>query len=211
MIPKRFIRIWVGSKKIPARHEQWWQEFQEIHPGWKFTTLRDGSEEEFLSDDLLNIYYDGESGAARSNVLRLGALHELGGVYIDTDVMPVRPLDPLLEDPRPFIGFATTNSLQNAVIASPPKHPAMKYLLDSLPEWYWNRLGQSQEVFRSGPQFTSAFWMDRIDVRRLEKDVFYPCRRIAMEKFILCAFSNPKTYAAHYGAATWWKTKKEKR
>jgi hypothetical protein len=44
MIPKRFIRIWVGPKKMPGMFEDWWKEFQTIHPDYEFVTIRNESD-----------------------------------------------------------------------------------------------------------------------------------------------------------------------
>ena len=41
VIPKQFIRIWLGPKKIPDLFEKWWLGFQDIHPDYDFVTITD--------------------------------------------------------------------------------------------------------------------------------------------------------------------------
>lgn len=205
LVPRRFIRIWLGDKKIPAKFQRWWEEFQQMHRGWKFVTIGNNREEEFVPDFLLKYYYEcaALNPAAASDVLRYCVLYEMGGVYLDTDMMPVRSFEPLMDEPGPFIGYQSAKAFATGVIGCPKHHPAMKHLMDGLPAWYEAHRGQSQ-VYTVGPQLATAMWRDRDDVRKLEPDAFYPCQRVAIDKFIITAFANKKAYAAHYVTGSWW-------
>ena len=70
MIPKRFIRIWLGDNPIPELFEQWWDEFKVIHPDWEFVTITsfDGFE---ISDEIKEILPTIDSYAGLSDILRL--------------------------------------------------------------------------------------------------------------------------------------------
>lgn len=64
-----------------------------------------------------------------ANVSRYWLLHEYGGVWVDCDVMPVRPFDDLVSD-RPF--FASLNgNLEGAFIGGPARHPVFARLVDA--------------------------------------------------------------------------------
>ena len=127
MIPKRFIRIWLGQKKIPDLFEKWWDEFKILHPDYEFVTLTD-DEHPPIPEHLNKIYSLVNSYAGRSDILRLVALYEIGGIYIDTDVMPLKTFDKLIESEKPFIGQRSKKSFEIAVIGSPRKHQAVQDL-----------------------------------------------------------------------------------
>ena len=173
MISRRFIRIWLGPKPIPELFETWWRGFQELHPGWEFVTIRDAEEPDFITSELEAIYHDADTYAGRSDVLRLLVLHQLGGVYVDTDVMPLRSFEPLLAESTPFAAQRSKKSFESAVIGCPAEHPAMTLALFILPKWYWAHQGHAASV-RTGPAFLSHAWFGRPDVRHLPPRTFYP-------------------------------------
>ena len=75
-IPKQFIRIWLGPKKIPDIFEEWWREFKKIHPKYNFITITDNTKIK-LPKILKKIYYKVDSYAGRSDILRIIALYKL--------------------------------------------------------------------------------------------------------------------------------------
>lgn len=172
LIPKRFIRVWLGKAQMPDLFQKWWEDFQIMHPDYAFLTLTDG-DADLVPPSLRELYEDCDSQASRSDVLRYVALYQHGGIYVDTDIMPLRKFDDLLSEPRPFAGRRSSVSFENAVIGCPAKHPAMADLLECLPDWYEQRVGRSASV-RTGPAFLSHAWFGRSDVRHLPPSAFYP-------------------------------------
>ena len=172
MIPKRFIRIWLGPKEIPELFQDWWKQFKDIHPDYEFITIDDNHNFK-IPDYLLKIYNEVGSYAGRSDVLRYIVLHQLGGVYVDTDVMPIKRFDHLLDSDKPFIAQRSSKSFEIAVIGSPAKHKALEDLFISLPAWYQNHLENSASV-QTGPAFVSSVWFGRNDITHLPNTTFYP-------------------------------------
>jgi len=170
-IPRRLFRVWLGPKRIAPIYEGWWKEFQDMHPRWDCVTLRDDSVERLLpSGSELRALFNGQATwAGRSDILRVAALDADGGVYVDHDCLPLRPLDPLLGDPRPFAGKRSGKSLNNSVIGSPANHPAVRALLTRFPSWRWGE----QSVDPRGPLLLTETWWNRDDVRLLPIEAFY--------------------------------------
>ncbi|MCD5485417.1 glycosyltransferase, partial [Lactobacillus delbrueckii] len=56
------------------------------------------------------------------------ALYEMGGIYLDTDVMVLKDFAGLLND-RAFIGFENNDYLSAAIIAAEKGHPFMADIL----------------------------------------------------------------------------------
>lgn len=93
-IPKRFFRVWLGPNEIPVLFEGWWAAFKAMHPGYEFQTIGDDAANRLLYPELDGVYRDCKTYAGRADVIRYCVIARLGGVYIDTDVMPLRPFDP---------------------------------------------------------------------------------------------------------------------
>jgi len=172
-IPKRFIRAWiVGSKPIPDQFEEWWEELKVMHPDYEFVTLRDWSMLE-VSPDIQEILGLVNSYAGVSDIVRILALYQIGGIYVDTDVMPIKSFDPLLEDGRPFLAHRSSKSFESAIMGSPKGHPAFKDLIDALPEWFGEHLENAASV-QTGPGFVSSVLFGRSDILHLPIKTFYP-------------------------------------
>jgi mannosyltransferase OCH1-like enzyme len=206
IIPKQFIRIWLGPKLLPPLFEEWWAGFKTIHPDFDFITLTDDTEIE-LPPALEAIYYSVDTYAGRSDILRLLALYELGGIYIDTDMMPLKSLEPLLSD-KPFIGQRSSKSFATGVIGCPAKHPAMRELINSLPTWYLDHKDHTASV-QTGPAFVSSVWFGRSDVNHLPITTFYPYngfmapKRDERMRIFQDKQFPPEMLAAHFGNHMW--------
>ncbi len=151
MIPRILHRIWLGDCAMPAEYEAYWQRFIRMNPGWSFCTWRDGAAGEIpwlLNDrefDLATSY------AQKADIARYEILMSLGGVYVDCDVEPLRPLEPLLEAGA-FIGLEDGEYVCNAVIGAEPQHPFIRALVARLPEAF-GRWIEGPINRQTGPMF----------------------------------------------------------
>lgn len=207
-IPFRILRVWLGRDPIPRLFEGWWDDFRRLHPTYDCRTVRDVQAEALMPASLADVYADCDTQAGRSDVARIVALQAFGGVYVDVDVMPLRPLDDLLSDGRPFACKRSSRSFESAVFGGPAGHTAFRALVDALPEWYAQHAGRSASV-RTGPGFLSSVWFGRLDVRHLPSHCFYPfngfmapSRDEKLKMFLERKF-HPKMYAAHFSNHRW--------
>lgn len=208
MIPKRFIRIWIGNTEIPQQFEIWWEEFKKLHPDYEFMTLTDFSSIP-PHIEIGKIIPQIGTCAGISDVLRLLALYHFGGIYVDTDIMPIKNFDPLLEDGKPFLAKRSGKSFESAVIGSPSNHPAFKLLLDKLPEWFYEHKNSAASV-QTGPTFVSSVLFGREDITHLPIKTFYPYNGFMAPKKNekIKMFSNKNNfpeemYAAHFSNHQW--------
>lgn len=103
-----------------------------------------------------------------SNLVRLEALWVHGGVYIDSDVSFVRPLDPLLRHGC-FLGFESKGLLGMAVIGAVPGHPAIRAALNVMMAHV--RAGGPRST---APNVLTPVFANRSDVTLLPEPAFYP-------------------------------------
>ena len=207
MIPKRFIRVWLGGP-IPAIFDEWWDQFKALHPDWDFVTIGEKEAVTTLPIELREIWSNCSCYAAQSDLARLVAVARLGGIYVDTDFMPLRAFDKLLDDPRPFAGLRSSKSFANGLFASPANHPVILETIKRFPIWYKAHQGKSASV-QTGPAQFSEVWFGRKDVRHLPPIMFYPYngfmspnREERIKIFKRKEFP-PEMFAAHFGNHRW--------
>lgn len=207
-IPKRFIRIWLGQKPIPSLFEKWWQEFKELHPDYDFVTISDSTKIE-LPKKLEKIYNAGLTYAGQSDILRLVALHNIGGIYVDVDIMPLKSFNPLLESSKTFIGLRSSKSFESAVIGGCKEDQTFKDVLNALPEWFQIHQHNSCSV-RTGPTFVSSVWFGKENINHLPIKYFYPFngfgapkRDIKLKMFSDKSNFPTEMYAAHFSNHRW--------
>lgn len=219
MIPKRFIRIWpggCGSSEIPPLFEEWWKMFMNIHPDYEFITIRDYDHLN-ISDELLFLIERTKSCAGISDILRLVSVYELGGIFVDTDVMPIRSFDPLLKYEHPFLAKRSSKSFETAIIGSPQHHPAIRDVLEALPN-YWKKHHDRYASVQTGPAFVSSVLFGRNDVVHLPMTTFYPyngwgppSREEKLKIFENINNFPPEMFAAHFSNNSWGVNKNRKK
>ena len=118
---------WFGSpvpSAVSARLDRW----QKLHPSW---TIRQWNESNI--DVSVCAYAQAclhrRDWAYLSDYVRLQVLAKEGGVYLDTDVELLKPLD-IFIDGSFHIGYMHNCALGTAVMISPPKHPLVSRLID---------------------------------------------------------------------------------
>ena len=103
MIPKTIHYCWFGGKPLPKLALRCIKSWKKFCPDY---TIKEWNEKNF--DVHYNEYakqaYEAKKWAFVSDVARLYIIYTEGGIYLDTDVEIIRPLDPLLTD-HMFAGF----------------------------------------------------------------------------------------------------------
>lgn len=109
-VPRKIWQGWIGDKPMPAREAKWCAEMRAMNPTW---------EHHVFGNEILQTYFDdpyvkalqhfGKPQAFIVDRIRMLLLRDHGGVWIDADAQPVRPLDtlnPLWDGPATFVaGF----------------------------------------------------------------------------------------------------------
>jgi GT2 family glycosyltransferase len=163
----------VLHRTVPAavdpQAEAWWEDFATLHPGWELKTWRDPLD---AADFPLTAHLHPRcaSGAQKAGLVRLELLVTHGGVYVDSDVQPVRPLDALTHLPA-FAAWEDERVVPDAVMGAAPQHPAFRQMLARAVRLI--ELG-SQDAWETGPGGTTEMLPGRDDVLLLPPGSFYP-------------------------------------
>lgn len=176
--------------------EAWWCDFQALHPGWEFRTWRDPIDPDAFP--LTAPHWNKvKHGAQLADLVRLEALWNQGGVYVDQDMQPFRPLDALL----PLSAFAAWEDdkrVPNAVLGAVPGHPAIRECIDLAVQ----RLDEDMDVATAtGPGLLTLVLPWRADVLLLPPGSFYP---VHYRQARMLRRFNPGTAPWAFAAHHWW-------
>ena len=131
-IPKRLHQIWLGGKPMPKRWAAFRKRLQGLHPSWEYRLWTDRDLPELFARDTFHVsehWNRFPNYGFQSDLMRLMILWQYGGVYLDTDCEPLRPLDGLQEASDAFIGATFSPQpmpevlVENAVIGAAAGHP----------------------------------------------------------------------------------------
>lgn len=130
MIPKIIHYCWFGNNSLPLRLEQCINSWKEFMPEWN---VRCWNEQTFdvNASPWTKEAYDAGKYAFVSDYVRLKALYEVGGIYLDTDVKLIKDLTPIAKEYDAFMGFETNDKLTSAIIGVVPNHPLIKCFFES--------------------------------------------------------------------------------
>jgi mannosyltransferase OCH1-like enzyme len=109
MIPNLIHQLWTGEKDRYV--DAWSSKLKALHPGWDFKVWSEGEGNTLVADgvtikssrpdvlDEISKMFSGKNAFRyRSSFWRVELLKQFGGVYLDSDVQVLRPLDAVLKD-----------------------------------------------------------------------------------------------------------------
>jgi mannosyltransferase OCH1-like enzyme len=179
-----------------------WRRLGRMHRGWTLRTWSEPSPVDF--PETFPLLEACRSAAQRADILRLELLWRHGGIYVDTDCEPVRPLDPLL-GLGCFFGSEDGVHLTNSVIGATPGHPAIRAYLDAVLTQGRVHLDLPPNE-ATGPVFATEVLAGRDDVVVLPPAAFYPEPFVAStqrRRLSRRRLAGPDTYLIHRWAHSW--------
>lgn len=182
-IPRLTHRIWWGSP-LPDEFAAYGRQLVTLHPSWNHLLWTDPDDLPLLVNQHLfefaeRIYPD-DALRFRADVARYELLWHFGGIYLDTDVEPLAPLDGLLHhevvmayepdshtlDGRPALGMA--------VIGARRRHPFIARCINALHDSVVAHRHERLAVATGPGLVTRLYEADPSGVTVLPADTFYP-------------------------------------
>ncbi len=138
MIPKIIHYCWFGGNPLPPLALRCIESWRRLCPDYEIV---EWNERNFNIDAIpyAREAYDAGKYAFVSDVARLHALAAVGGIYLDTDVELLRPLDGFLQHVA-FTGFETDRYLTSGVIGG---ERGCRYAVENLRSYYNRRFIRS--------------------------------------------------------------------
>jgi len=128
MIPKIIHYCWFGQGEMNEITQNCIESWKKYLPDYEFKVWNE-SNFDINMNDFVKEAYDQKKFAFVSDFVRLYALKEYGGIYMDTDVEVVKSLDPLLNY-NAFTGVETGEYCVTGTMGAIKDHPWINKLLD---------------------------------------------------------------------------------
>ena len=206
VIPKIIHYCWFGGNPIPECAQQYINGWKAICPDYE---LREWNESNFdiTCNDYVMEAYKAKKWAFVTDYVRLYALLHHGGLYMDTDVEVIRPLDRFLAHDA-FSGFENPSCVPTGIMGSIPGHHAIKELLDQYDGSHFiaddGSMDMSTNVERITDYFIQRGLMANNELQTVAGFTFYPTEFFCpkdSQTFEIKATSN--TYTIHHFSGTW--------
>jgi mannosyltransferase OCH1-like enzyme len=192
-------------EETTAQVEQFWEVAARLHSGWEMVTFRDPIDPTLFP--ITGPYWHlCQTGAQLAGLVRLEALWNRGGCYIDSDFECYRPFTPLM-DCQAFAGWEDAQTVPDAVIAAERQHPAiiqcinlaLRRLQSDSDDW---RTGNG--AWATGPGVTTTVLPGRGDVLLLAPGSLYPYHYTEKHRRDEDHKANhPYAFGAHHWAHSW--------
>lgn len=212
MIPKVINYCWFGGNKLPDEFQKYMASWRKYCPEYEIKKW-DENNFDVYANQYCREAYKAQKWAFVSDYARLWIIYNYGGVYLDTDVEVLKPLDSLVSAGVGFIGFQNTEEVTTGLgFAAAPGNSVVKAMLDIyetrkfvLPDGNLNLVPcpAANTValldcgLKTGRQWSNTIQhLDGIDV--FPVNYFNPLNRDTGE---LCISDN--TFTVHRYAATW--------
>jgi mannosyltransferase OCH1-like enzyme len=220
-IPHIFHYVWLGQSPMDPVMTEWQRGWSRLHPGWQTRTWREDAdlpahmltcEDEIVECRYPTLLASCSTPARKSDIWRYQILEQQGGVYLDTDVEPIKPIEHLIEGADAFAGLCWTSyrwkdrgdpSLEVgcSIMGAAAHHPWLRELIELTP-WQDPR----SPISLAFPYLTEITGRHP-EVRLLKPDVCYPIpwHRYAQEdRDLLDHEALPEaSHAVHRWGSTW--------
>lgn len=199
-IPKTIHYCWFGKREYPRLAEACMETWKTHMPNWKFVLWNEDNfpEELVFARKLLNrkLY------AFVSDYVRSYAIWKEGGIYLDTDIEVLRPLDALLTTPQ-FLGCESEGRYTNAVCGGMAGSRFFETCLQEMDRHY----EKTMTPILSPELCTNILNKNAFhDVRIYPQHVFYPYNPYDKSRYVsqlMYKDIKPDTLTIHHWAKTW--------
>lgn len=193
-IPRIIHQIWVGPNPVPRLFAEFAEGWKKLHPEWEYR-LWDNDSIKSLDTYPLILHADGPG--AQGDIIRLETVLYHGGVYVDMDFEPIKPIDELLEGIEAFTARAESGQIYCGLFGAVPGHRWLRDQYDDMWRVAWR---QSPPW---GPVLMHNWTNRHPEVTVFPPEFFYPYEWQNREGKLGQKF--PGSYAVHHWAATWSK------
>ena len=187
MIPKIIHYCWIGGAPLPPLAKECIASWKEHMPSWQIMRWNEASLTQALSPlkgeegcwlEHMPVYvrqaYEARKFAFVSDYVRLWALEQYGGLYMDVDFRVYRPFDALMDKYPAFAGYegSKRQPVMQGVIASEPHGAWVRDMLQTYENRTFIKPDGSLDLTPNTAYFTDRLEAQGFVADGVEKDFF---------------------------------------
>ena len=207
-VPKVIHYCWFGRRPLPALAVKCIQSWRKYFPDYE---IKEWNEDNFNVNSIAYTReaYKSMKYAFVSDYARFWILYHYGGLYFDTDVEVIRPMDDILEN-GPYMGCERDNTEEGITIApglgfaSEAKSDVLKALLNE----YNNRHFDPDNIDITIVGYTTEYFKQRgfkneVSIQQVDGFTIYPKEYFCPALLNLSKNITKNTRTIHHYAGTW--------
>ena len=198
-IPKIIHYCWFGEEVPSNLSQQCIATWGKIMPNFEIRVHNEKNTK--FDTPLLQHLYEKKSWAFISDYIRLRALFETGGIYLDVDMEVLKPFNPLLKH-NLFLGFESQERLNSSVLGSKPSEAFLKHCMD-----YMDQQFLEKKPYKIAPEVMSIVHkLHPENITVFKEEYFYPYNPYDNNrnaKTIETADITGNTYTIHHWEKQW--------
>ena len=216
MIPKIIHYCWIGGVQLPELAERCIASWKKHMPSWQIMRWDESNFDIAAAPLYVRQAYEARKFAFVSDYVRLWALEQYGGLYMDVDFEVFRPFDDLMDKYPAFAGYegSKREPVMQGVIASEPHGAWVRDMLATYEDRTFIKADGSLDLTPNTSYFTDRLEAQGFVADGAEKDVWvksefflhvYPVHYFCP---VLTTGENVRTeetYCEHKGESSWAK------
>ena len=216
MIPRKIHYCWVGGNPLTPLAEKCIASWRKYCPDYEIIRW-DESNYDFFKHPYMKQAYEAKKWGFVPDYARLDIIRQHGGIYLDTDVEAIKPLDSLLQH-RFYAGFESSQSVNLGLgFGAESGHPLLEAMLRDYDNYsFFNADGTLNQT--PSPQIQTLFLRDyglKDDTGTIQnlRDgiVIYPEKYFAPRNEARLPAPLPEAYSIHHYAASWCDDQKRRK
>lgn len=210
-VPKVIHYCWFGNNPLPDSVIACISSWKKFCPDYQ---IIEWNEKNF--DLNINNYvkeaYESKKYAFVTDYVRLYALYNFGGIYLDSDVEVLKPLDKFLEH-RAFTGCENEEYCVTGIIAAEQGHPWIKDLLNSYKNRHFIQKNGKMDITPNTKVITQLTtekygWVPKNEYQIINEGLhIYPFSVFCAKDYKTgTVYSTNETYTVHHFSGSWVST-----
>ncbi len=205
MIPKIVHYCWFGGKDKPENVRRCIESWKKHLPDYSFMEWNEDNFD-YHALEYTKAAYKARKYAFVSDVARLKALSEYGGIYMDTDVEVLKSFDDILDN-HCVLGLEERNYIATSFIAAEPNFPLINSFLCDYNNAVFDMNGNSgaeTNVQKLTEIMEKLGFTRKNEFQQVGDISIYPREYFSPYDYINCIdMCTENTYCVHYFHVTW--------
>lgn len=181
LIPRIIHYCWIGGNPLPELAEKCIASWLQYMPDWEYMRWDESNFDIAKAPLYVQQAYEARKFAFVSDYVRLWALEQYGGLYMDVDFMVFRPFDDLMDKYPAFAGYegSKRQPVMQGVIASEPHGAWVRDMLSTYKTRSFIKPDGSLDLTPNTAYFTDRLESQGFVADGVEKDVWVKNERVS--------------------------------